>query len=84
MAAQADNAAPHKFFENPRVQTVVLYADGFVPNRYRYPAPGRGLRHTRFADGFRTEEVTYDRKRSGGRGPKAVGFSDRGGRLVSE
>lgn len=81
---QTANAQPHKFFADPRVEAVVEYLAGFVPNRYKYPAPGNGVRHVRTAEGFRSEVLTYDRKRSGGVGPAAIGFSVRGGRLISE
>lgn len=77
--------APHVFFtQDPRVTRVVEYTDGFVPNSYKWPAPGTCTVHERLKDGtFRTSSGSYDRKRSHGRGPSAVGFSARNGRLLS-
>lgn len=55
-----------------------VYLNGFVPNSYKWKAPGTRL--VVFADGrFRTE--TYDRKRSNGKGPNMVLFSEKGGRV---
>lgn len=68
---------------DPRIQAAVIYCDGWVPNSYRYRAPGRCVRLTRTEDGWRAEEDSYDRKRSHGRGPHWVAFSARGGRLAS-
>lgn len=67
-----------------RIVRAVIYEDGWVPNSYRYAAPGKATVVTR-AEGGRLEmsETTYDRKRSHGRGPRWVAFSERGGRLAS-
>lgn len=67
-----------------RIVRVVEYTQGFVPNRYRFRAPGTARIYRAMPDGSITVvEAGYDRKRSGGRGPRFVGFSERGGRLVS-
>lgn len=66
-----------------RIQSAVIYCDGWVPNSYRYSAPGRCVRLVRTAKGWEAVEGTYDRKRSYGRGPYWVAFSERGGRLAS-
>jgi hypothetical protein len=55
-----------------------VYLNGFVPNSYKWKAPGTRL--VVFSDGrFRVEK--YDRKRSGGIGPDMVLFSEKGGRV---
>lgn len=67
-----------------RVTRVTLYLQGWVPNSYRYPAPGTAWSYYRRPGGWWVAvEGTYDRKRSRGEGPRAVGFSEAGGRLVS-
>ena len=65
---------------DPRIVTVRYYDDGWVSNSYRYAAPGTGTEYS--ANGKAT--FTYDRKRSGGKGPRWVAFSARGGRLASQ
>lgn len=59
---------------------VTEYIDGFVPNAYRWPAPGTRAHY--FRDG-REIRQGYDRKRSRGRGPWWVAFSEKGGRILS-
>ena len=55
-----------------------VHLDGFVPNSYKWKAPGTRL--VVFADGrFRIEK--YDRKRSYGAGSTTVLFSEKGGRV---
>lgn len=72
------------FNSDPRVVRVTYYADGWVPNAYRWPAPGRAEVWTRRPDGSLDGiEITYDRKRSHGKGPTFVAVSARGGRLAS-
>lgn len=69
------------FNRDGRIVEIREYLDGWAPNSYRWPAPGK-FRTTR-----RNGVVyygTYDRKRSHGRGPSLVAFSARGGRLYSE
>ena len=59
---------------------VTEYTDGFVPNAYRWPAPGTRILY--FRNGKEKREG-YDRKRSRGRGPQWVAFSEKGGRILS-
>ena len=63
-----------------RIVEIATYPDGWVPNSYRFRAPGRRVIFGR-ADGFaapvRTEAI--DRKRSNGRGPDWVGITANGG-----
>lgn len=60
-----------------RIKTVTDYReDGFVPNSYKWPAPG--TRKVWHRDG-RVESEPYDRKRSGGVGPYLVAKSAKGG-----
>jgi hypothetical protein len=67
-----------------RIVRAVVYEDGWVPNAYRYAAPGKATVVTRAEDGrIEISETTYDRKRSYGRGPRWVAFSAKGGRLAS-
>ena len=69
--------------EDPRITKVVFYLDGWVPNSYRYRAPGNSV-VVRIADGKpEANESGYDRKRSHGNGPRMVAFSARNGRLRS-
>lgn len=68
---------------DPRIQAAIIYLDGWVPNAYRWPAPGRCVRLMRTAEGWEAVETTYDRKRSRGRGPRWVALSAKGGRLAS-
>ena len=66
---------------------VYHYPDGWVPNAYRWKAPG--LRHEwpvrdgRVAWSERVL-VDIDRKRPNGRGPKWAVLTPKGGRLYSE
>jgi len=68
------------FDADDRIITVREYNDGFVPNSYRWPAPGTYTEWSR--DGSVTEGK-YDRKRSGGKGSTLVGRSAKGGTLYS-
>jgi hypothetical protein len=69
------------FSADKRVHTVVEYLDGFVPNAYKYRAPG--TRRVWSRDGSFVDEV-YDRKRSHGSGPRLVARSSKGGTLTSK
>lgn len=51
---------------------VTEYWDGWVPNSYRYPKPGKCMTTRITATGVTQEPGTYDRKRSGGEGPCEV------------
>lgn len=82
--AALPEAAREAILSDPDIATVRVYPDGWVPNSYRWAAPGRLLRFFRGSDGFWTvEEGVVDRKRSGGKGPEWVAFSANGGRLAS-
>jgi len=72
------------FARDPRIVAVREYEDGFVPNSYYWPAPGTAREWVVQEDGTVKEfTLVYDRKRSFGRGPKLVGYSERRGRLAS-
>lgn len=64
----------------PRVE-VVRICYGFVANSYRWPCPRGAVEYRRHDCSVGT--ITYDAKRSHGRGPSLVGLSSRGGRLLS-
>ena len=72
------------FSADPRIVRVHVYASGWVPNSYHWPAPGAGVRYERRPEGWITDEpMTYDRKRPYGKAPRVVGYSAKGGRLYS-
>ena len=52
--------------------TATINRDGFVPHSYKYPAPGLRQIISRDGDHYTMKPERYDRKRSGGRGPKVV------------
>jgi len=68
------------FDADPRIVRVREFHDGWVANSYRYPAPGSCDDWSR--DGSVTHHA-YDRKRAYGQGPRIIGYSARGGRLLS-
>lgn len=68
------------FARDARIVTVRHYVDGFVPNSYRWSAPGTWTEYRR--DGS-TVTGRYDRKRSGGRAAAFVGRSEAGGTLAT-
>ena len=68
------------FNAEPRGVCIKMFDDGFVPNSYRWPAPGKGTVYYR--DGT-SAEFEYDRKRPRGRGPSWILLSEKGGRLAS-
>ena len=79
-------AAAKAAAKDKRITAVTVYADGFVPNSYRYPCPGKCHRFERNPDTQRFRyagSTTYDRKRTHGVGPNWVGLSAKGGRLAS-
>ena len=67
------------FAADDRVVCVRVY-DGFVANSYKWRCPRIAVDWLR--DGTATK-YTYDAKRSRGIGPRLVGYSAVGGRLVS-
>ena len=74
--------------KDPRIVKITVYADGWVPNSYRWPTLGSSHSYRRPPEGDKPRRWThglggYDRKRSHGMGPHWVAFSDRGGRLAS-
>jgi len=71
------------WLSDERVTAITVHLSGFVPNSYRYPAPGQAVTVTRGADAWTVRYAKYDRKRAGGKGPTAVAFSAKGGRLYS-
>ena len=68
------------FAADERIVEVKHYEAGFVPNSYKWKAPGAFTTYRR--DGS-TVTGTYDRKRSGGKGAAFVGKSAAGGTLAS-
>lgn len=74
------------FAKDPRIVKVRHYRDAFVPNAYRYRAPGEGVTYERPPEGQSIPEAapfSYDRKRSFGKGPAWVGYSAKGGVLYT-
>lgn len=69
------------FASDVRIVRVFEYLDGFVPMAYKWRAPG--TRHVWIRGRAEPIAESYDRKRAHGRGPRAVGFSAKGGRLTS-
>lgn len=65
---------------NDRVAYVTIYPDGFVPNAYKWRCS-----RTRYTIDRNGNVISskYDGKRSGGRGPQIVAFSEKHGRLYS-
>jgi hypothetical protein len=73
------------FASDARIVEVRVYDAGFVPNSYKYRAPGEGTLYRKIAaDRVEVYSFIYDRKRSHGRGPRLVAVSAKGGRLYSE
>lgn len=68
------------FARDERIVEIVEYLDGFVPNSYKWPAPGTRIIHRRDGSSYTTR---YDRKRKRGQGPAWVAMSAAGGRLIS-
>ncbi len=50
--------------DNPEMKTALVYPQGFVPNAYKFRAPGQRVRVT--PDSYAVEH--YDRKRSRAKG----------------
>ena len=76
-----DQKVKEIFAKDPRIVSIRVYHDGWVPNSYKYRAPGKMTVY------FHTGSISsaeYDRKRSHGQGPHLVAFSAAGGRLYSE
>jgi len=71
--------------DHPSAVRAVEYLDGWVPNSYRWPAPGTAREWRLDADTgeWVSRAVSYDRKRSYGVGPDVVVYSADGGRLDS-
>ena len=75
--------------KDPRIVIIVVYADGWVPNSYTYPARGKSYFWSRPPVGgvtprrWKCSQGVYDRKRSYGEGPRWVAISSRNGRLAS-
>ncbi len=68
------------FDADPRIVAVRIYEDGWVPNAYKWPAPGHAVEFSR--DG-NFKALTYDRKRPHARGPNWVARSAKGGTLMT-
>ena len=70
--------------KNPKIVSIVTYPEGFVPNAYKWAAPGVRLIFHRNKSGkwVHAKNENYDRKRSGGRGPWWIGKSVKDGRLA--
>lgn len=81
----ADAIAQAIFGSDHRVTRVRVYLDGYVARSYRYRAPGTGVEYIPVGatGALRAEPFAYDR-RSYARGPRAVGYSDKGSAIVSE
>lgn len=59
--------------------TISVYPDGWLPNSYRYPAPGRKIEIEIAPFGVTVTEARIDRKRSGGGGPRVTVYARREG-----
>ena len=73
---------------DPRIVSIVVYPDGWVPGAYKWPAPGRRFTWLRDKDAPGTafwlaRMETIDRKRTRGQGPEWVGRSLDNGWLAS-
>ena len=66
------------FDSNPNVVKVTVAEDGFVPNSYKWPAPGTRTVYMR--NGVIRQEK-YDRKRSYGKGNQIVAWTAKGGHV---
>ena len=72
------------FNADTRIVRVRHYGSGWVPNAYRWPAPGSGTEYWIDENGeVKSATFGYDRKRPYGRAPVVVGYSAKGGRLYS-
>lgn len=84
--ASPDIPAPvaRAFAADPRIVRVRHYESGWVPNAYKWRAPGTGTEYEVMPEGWITDSpFGYDRKRPYGRSPVIVGYSTKGGRLYS-
>lgn len=73
------------FARDPRIVRVRVFTGGWVPNSYGYPCLRKATEYIRGDDGtINQHTVVYDAKRSYGRGPRWVAYSERGGRLASD
>lgn len=72
------------FASDVRISYIKAYLGGWVAMAYKWPSPGTGVMYTRPEGRFIAQGFSYDRKRPHGRGPRLVGFSAKGGRLVSK
>ena len=90
---QIPEAARQAAREDERIVELRVFPDGWVPNAYKWPAPGRRvvLKPAAPETGFTREDSVWqiervddiDRKRSRGEGPYWVAVSEKGGRLAS-
>ena len=71
--------------KDKRIVNIIVYPDGWVPNSYKWRAPGRSASFRRNGCGHWkiAGTATIDRKRSSGSGPEWVAMSDKNGRLAS-
>lgn len=71
------------FLSDERIKSMNIY-QGFVPNSYRWPILRSGVCVNRSGKLNLTFNILkYDAKRSHGKGPTWVAFSEKGGRLRS-
>lgn len=71
------------FTSDPRIVSICEYPEGFLPNAYKWRAPGTRY-VSRIVDGrLKRTTQSYDRKRSGGRGPTWTALSERSGVILS-
>jgi len=80
-AALEGVAALHEYNSQHREslkRVALVYLDGFLPNNYKYRAPGTRVRVTLRPDGIYHDwdRQTYDRKRAHGRGPRITLWRD--------
>ena len=65
----------NKMADNPKIDSACVHMDGFVPNSYKFRAPGKMVRVYRDA---RVEVCGHDRKRSGGSGTRITYYNAKG------
>lgn len=72
------------FARDDRIKTIRVYHDGWLPNAYGWPAPGKSTEYSQTPEGDIVVRWTvYDRKRPHAAGPKVVALSEKSGRLYS-
>lgn len=69
------------FDSKPNVVKVTVAEGGFVPNSYKWPAPGT---RTVYLRNGTVRKEKYDRKRSYGKGNVVVAWTAKGGHITCD